>query len=86
MGDQPYLTARQTAALLQVSIRTVYNWSNRRLIASVRLPGGLLRFRRADVEKLVQSGPEPLADVAALESPRVPPLARRDFVALAQRA
>jgi excisionase family DNA binding protein len=86
MGDQPYLTARQTAELLQVSVRTVYNWAGRGSIVGVRLPGRLLRFRRTDVEKLMLPGSEPHVAVAVHRTPEPTTLARRDFVALAQRA
>jgi excisionase family DNA binding protein len=86
MGDQPYLTARQTAELLQVSIKTVYNWASRGFIVGVRLPGGLLRFRRTDVEKFMLPDSEPHVAVAAHRAPEPPTRARRDFVALAQRA
>jgi excisionase family DNA binding protein len=52
------MTAEELALLLRVHKRVIYQWRQRGLIASIRLPGRGYRFRRADVERLLT--PEPV--------------------------
>lgn len=50
-----WLTATEAAALLpKVSARTLHRWVERGDLSAARLPGGHLRFRRSDVEALLQ--------------------------------
>lgn len=53
----PLLTPRQVAELLHVTPRTLEDWRCRR---GVELPfvklGGVVRYRRADVERLIEAG------------------------------
>lgn len=45
------LLAKEVAEWLSVSVRTVLGWARRGDLATVRLPGGQIRFPRADVER-----------------------------------
>lgn len=55
MPDELMRTA-QVAKLLDVDRTTVTRWVRLGLLPAIRLPGGQLRYRRADVEKLLQQG------------------------------
>ncbi|GEM_PF-1122891 len=44
------LTARELAGLLGVSTETVLRWTRRGELPAIRLPGGALRFREAEIE------------------------------------
>jgi predicted site-specific integrase-resolvase len=50
------LSATQTAHLLGVNPRTVDNYVKRGIIEPVRIKGSPPRYRRADVERLVERG------------------------------
>ena len=51
--DECYLTAREAAALLAVTEFTVRRWVNQDKLPAKRLPGGGLRFRKADIDGLL---------------------------------
>jgi excisionase family DNA binding protein len=67
MGKLPELmTVAQVAEALMVSDETIHRWSREGRLPVVRLPGGrpgrgLKRFRRADVEALINGDNEPVA-------------------------
>ena len=48
------LTSSDAATLLDVSDETIRRWAEARLIAHIRLPSGQLRFRRADIDLILQ--------------------------------
>jgi excisionase family DNA binding protein len=47
------LTAREVAEWLGVSTETTLRWVRRRKLPAVRMPGGAIRFRGADIEEWV---------------------------------
>ncbi len=51
------LTAAEVADELRVHVSTVSRWVRDRRITAIKLPGGHLRFRRADVDALMTSPP-----------------------------
>lgn len=55
------MTRREVAEVLRLSLDTLDGWARERKIASVRLPSGQRRYRRADVEKLILDGLEEAA-------------------------
>ena len=50
------MTTEELAELLRVHIRVVHQWRQRGKIPAIRLPGRGYRFRRADIERLLNSG------------------------------
>jgi excisionase family DNA binding protein len=46
----PFLTARELAGRLGVSAETVLRWTRRGELPAIRLPGGAIRYREAEVE------------------------------------
>jgi excisionase family DNA binding protein len=46
----PLLTARAVADTLGVSAETVLRWTRRGELPAIRLPGGAIRYREADLE------------------------------------
>lgn len=52
-SDEELLTAAEVAAELRVTRVTVGRWARDGRLASIRLPGGTLRFRRSDVDALL---------------------------------
>lgn len=44
------LTARHVAELLDVSAETVLRWTRRGELPAIRLPGGAIRYREAEIE------------------------------------
>jgi predicted DNA-binding transcriptional regulator AlpA len=50
------VSAREVAAILGVSRRTVYNIRNRGHLKPVRLSSGCTRYRASDVARLMQNG------------------------------
>ena len=44
------LTTREMADMLGVSTETVLRWTRRHELPAIRLPGGAIRFREAEVE------------------------------------
>jgi excisionase family DNA binding protein len=51
------LTAREVAAALRVDVHTVTRWARTDQIGCVRLPGGRLRFPRAELDRLLAGQP-----------------------------
>jgi excisionase family DNA binding protein len=48
-----FYTASEAAALFGVSVDTIRDWRKRRLLRTVRTPGGRVRIPAADIEALV---------------------------------
>jgi excisionase family DNA binding protein len=44
------LTAREFAELLGVSTETILRWTRRGELPAIKLPGGAIRFREADLD------------------------------------
>jgi excisionase family DNA binding protein len=44
------LTAREVADLINVSTETILRWTRRGELPAIRLPGGAIRFRPAEVD------------------------------------
>lgn len=51
------LTLPEVAALLRVSVGTLRNWRAHGKIQMVQLPGGTLRVRLEEVERLLREDP-----------------------------
>lgn len=63
VGD--LMQVREAAGALGVSENTIRRWTDRGLIPAVRLPSGVRRFRRADIEAAqarMYEGLPPLAE------------------------
>jgi excisionase family DNA binding protein len=85
--SSPYLAIREAARRLNVHENTVRRYADRGLVRTARLPSGVRRVLRADVdaladrparrpdttvgELLVAVGAEPVRDVAALARPEL---------------
>jgi excisionase family DNA binding protein len=52
--DTDLLTTSGAAAVLGVSDETVRRWADERKIRHVRLPSGHLRFRRSDLDAVLE--------------------------------
>lgn len=52
--SQDLLTTSEVAKMLRVSVATVARWASLGQIPAIRLPSGQLRFRRSDIEKILQ--------------------------------
>lgn len=52
---EPLMTPDEVAAVLRVSRKTVRNKAAAGMIPSVRVAGGVTRFRRADIAKLIEA-------------------------------
>lgn len=50
---EPLMTAKEVAALLRVSAQTVSRWADEGNLSPVTLPGRVLRFRRVDIEAML---------------------------------
>ena len=48
------LTLQEVADLFRVNRRTVATWAKTGRLATIRTPGGHPRFRKADVERLLE--------------------------------
>ena len=53
MADR-LVTARELASRLDVSPETVLRWYRRGELPAIRLPGGAIRFREAEVEEWLE--------------------------------
>jgi predicted site-specific integrase-resolvase len=51
----PLLNAREVAAWLGLELGVVFKHARNGLLPSIKLPSGSIRFRREDVEKLIQA-------------------------------
>ncbi len=49
--NAPLLTAREVGELLLLSAETVLRYTREGRLPAIRLPGGALRYREADLEK-----------------------------------
>ena len=61
----PLLTTRHVAELIGVNTETVLRWVRRGVIPAIRLPGGRIRFRQADVEMWLGERATPAQGVLA---------------------
>lgn len=53
-NEDPFLTRKQTAALLKVTPQTLYNWERQGKIKSVRIANSkAIRYRFSDVKKIM---------------------------------
>lgn len=52
--DEELLTSAEVATAYRVTTTTVRRWVAAGELEAIRLPGGRLRFRRADVERIAQ--------------------------------
>ncbi len=48
----PLITIAEAAAVFEVTRRTIHNWIKGGLLAAKKI-GGVVRIRRADIEKLI---------------------------------
>jgi excisionase family DNA binding protein len=46
------LTRKQVAKLFDVSLTTLHNWNNNRILSTIKI-GKKVRYRRSDIEKLL---------------------------------
>jgi excisionase family DNA binding protein len=53
-GGEPLYTPAEVAALFRVDPKTVTRWAAAGRIASIRTPGGHRRYRRSEVDRLLQ--------------------------------
>jgi excisionase family DNA binding protein len=65
------LTARQLADLLGVSVETVLRWTRRGDLPAIRLPGGALRYRGAELDAWIEGRATPRRGV--VDHPRRTP-------------
>lgn len=54
------MTAQEVAALLRVSSASVYRWAEDGTLDAIRI-GGVVRFKRAEVEAKMSTAPGPEA-------------------------
>jgi len=52
--SEQWLSSAEAAARLGISVRTLQRYTKQGRLASSRLPSGVSRFRRSDVEALLQ--------------------------------
>lgn len=62
------LTARAVADMLAVSTETVLRWTRRGELPAIRLPGGAIRYREAEVESRIREWATPRRGVLATPS------------------
>ena len=58
LSHAEYLTAEEVAALFRWRVATVYLYASQRKLPSVKV-GRSLRFRRRDLERLIEERPVP---------------------------
>lgn len=54
-GRVELLLPREVATIFRVNKRTLWNWEHKDVLVPVRLPTGQKRYRREDVEALLQA-------------------------------
>ncbi len=54
MASDPLLSTTEAAALFDVTDETIRRWAAARKIRHVRLPSGQVRFRRSDLDALLE--------------------------------
>ena len=52
------MTVEEIASLFRVSRRAVYQWRDRGMLPSIKTPGRGIRFKRADVEAILNGAPK----------------------------
>jgi hypothetical protein len=55
-NDEEYFTPQQLAALLQVSLVTLWSWDNKGILSPLRI-GNTKRYRKSDIEKILSNRP-----------------------------
>ena len=65
-APHPLMTTSEVAEAFAVNERTIKRWRNAGKVASVRTPGGFMRFFRAEVEAILAGQPLTPAQIAAL--------------------
>ena len=55
-NSHPLMSATQVADVFGVSRQTVARWASEGVLPAIRLPSGRFRFRRQDIEELLQMG------------------------------
>lgn len=58
MNEDTLMTPGEVAALLRVDAKTVTRWAERGLIGSIKTPGGHNRFRKTEVDAIL-NGTDP---------------------------
>lgn len=58
-SNDPWMTTREVADASRVSVATVARWAREGAVAHVKLPGGALRFRQSDVDRMLTPTVEP---------------------------
>lgn len=51
--DERLWTEKEVAHLLHVSVHTLWVWRRQKKITFIKLPNGLIRYRKRDLEKLL---------------------------------
>lgn len=65
MAQEPLLTAPQVAELLSVSAETVRSWVKQGRITHIVLPSGAPRFRRSDIDAILEGSTSTTSAVEA---------------------
>jgi len=55
-NEEEYFTPQQLAALLKVSLVTLWSWDNRGILSPLRI-SNIKRYRKSDIEKILNSRP-----------------------------
>jgi excisionase family DNA binding protein len=55
MPDDELLTISQVAKIFKVRPKTVHTWVSDRRIAAIRTPGGRLRIKQSEVDRLLEA-------------------------------
>lgn len=55
MSDTEMMTPREVAAEFGVNAKTITRWARQGTLSCIRTPGGHRRFRRRDVEALLNA-------------------------------
>ena len=55
-NEEEYLTPQQLAALLKVSLVTLWSWDNRGILSPLRI-GNIKRYRKSDIENMLFNKP-----------------------------
>jgi excisionase family DNA binding protein len=54
--DATLLTRREAAERLRISLSTLERWERTGRLTPTRLSPGVVRYRRADIERLIEEG------------------------------
>jgi excisionase family DNA binding protein len=55
-NDEVLITRQEAAHLLRISIRTLERWEQTGRLTPTRLSPGVVRYRKTDVERLIEEG------------------------------